>query len=64
MINFDYRGNVKVAILNHSKEKLSINCGDRTVQFILTRYETLRSIGIDDSDKTRCNKKGLISSGV
>ena len=64
MINFDYRGNVKVVILNHSKEKLSINYGDRTVEFILTRYETLRSIGIDDLDKTRCNKKGVISSGV
>lgn len=64
MINFDYRGNVKVVILNYSKEKLSINYGDRTVEFILTRYETLRSIGIDDLDKTRCSTKGLISSGV
>ena len=27
VIDFEYRGNVKVVILNHSKEKVSINCG-------------------------------------
>ena len=44
VIDFDYRGNIKVVILNHSKEKLCVNCGDHIPQFILTHYETQRII--------------------
>lgn len=44
VIDFDYRGNIKVVILNHIKKKLCVNCGDHISQFILTHYETQRII--------------------
>ena len=64
VVDFDYRGNVKVVILNHSKEKLSINREACIAQFILTRYETPSIIETDDLDKTICITKGFGSSGV
>ena len=41
IVDIDYRVNVKIVIMNHSKENhLHIEPGDKIVQFVLTRYET------------------------
>ena len=41
VVDIDYRVNVKIVIMNHSKENhLHIELGDKIVQFVLTRYET------------------------
>ena len=36
VIDVEYRGNVKVLMLNHSQENFNIELGDRIAQFILT----------------------------
>ena len=38
VIDTDYRGNVRVLILNHSAETFDIEVRDRIAQFVLTRY--------------------------
>ena len=41
VVDLDYRGNVKVVIMNHSTDNhLHIEPGGRIAQFILTRLET------------------------
>ena len=41
-INLDYRGNLKVVIMNHNVDThLHMEPGDRIAQFIMMRFETL-----------------------
>ena len=49
VIDVDYRGNVKVLMLNHSQGNFNIELGDRIAQFILTRYETPDAEEVDES---------------
>ena len=64
VIDIDYRGNIKVVLLNHSKVSLNISRDDRIAQFVLTRYETPEIIEVVDTDNTERGAKGFGSSGV
>ena len=59
--HLDYRGNVKVVIMNHSTDNhLHIEPGDRIAQFILTRFETLEVAEVIDVDATSRGDKGFV----
>lgn len=40
-IDADYRGEIKVILINHSKENFEINSGDRIAQMIISKYEKI-----------------------
>lgn len=40
VVDCDYRGEVKVALFNHSKEERTVSCGDRIAQLVITPYIT------------------------
>lgn len=39
-IDADYRGEIKVLLINHGQETFTINTGDRIAQMIIARHET------------------------
>ena len=64
VIDIDYRGNVKVVIMNHSTNShLNIEQGDRIAQFILTKYETPDVIEVLEIDSTERGSDGFGSTG-
>ena len=64
VIDVNYRGNVKVLMLNHSQENLNIELRDRIAQFILTRYETPDVEEVDELDSTSRGMNGFGSTGL
>ena len=64
VIDLDYRGNLKVVIMNHSVEThLHIEPGDRIAQFIMSRFETHEFVEVVDVDATERGHGGLGSTG-
>ena len=64
VIDTDYRGNVRVLILNHSAEKFDIEAADCTAQFVLTRFKQPDIVEGSDLEQTICASNGLGGSGV
>ena len=62
VIDFNYRGNVKVLMMNCSQENLNINLGDCIAQFFLTRYKTPDVEEIDELDSTSRDINGFSST--
>ena len=64
VVDLDYRGNVKVVIMNHNTDNhLHIKPGDRMAQFILTRFETSEVVEVIDVDATSRGDKGFGRTG-
>ena len=64
VIDIDYRGNLKVVIMNHSVDiHLHIKPGDCVARFILTRYETPEVVEIIKVDATDRGSAGFGSNG-
>ena len=64
IIDSDYRGEVKVILINHGDKNLSIKKGDRIAQLIFAK---LPHVSIDYSDmlpETLRGNKGFGSSGI
>lgn len=51
-IDSDYRGEIKVILINLSKETYKINDGDRIAQFILSKYENIEFKEVEVLDET------------
>ncbi len=63
-IDSDYRGEIKVCLINLSREDYTVKNGDRVAQMIITRHETCEFVeveAISDSDR---GKGGFGSTGV
>lgn len=56
VIDSDYRGEIIVALYNHSENPLTVSYGDRIAQFVLTPYITANFEEADElSDSVRGN---------
>ena len=64
VIDTDYRGNVRVLILNHSTETFNIEAGDLIAQFVLTRYKTPDIVEVSDLEQTIHASNGFGSSDI
>lgn len=62
-IDADYRGEIKVLLINHSKEAFSIKSGDRIAQMIVAKHETVRWEQGKDLSETERGAGGYGSSG-
>jgi dUTP pyrophosphatase len=47
-IDSDYRGEIKVGLINWGEESFIINNGDRIAQMVVTRYETVEWEPVDE----------------
>ena len=64
LIDADYRGEVKVNLINHGKEPFVIRDGDRVAQFLLMGTPKVEMFLCDTLDETARGTGGFGSTGV
>lgn len=62
-IDADYRGEVKVLLINHGKVPFEINLGDRIAQMIIARYEKAEFVLKEKLSDTERGEGGYGSTG-
>lgn len=63
VIDSDYRGEIIVALYNHSENPLTISYGDRIAQFVLTPYITANFEEADELSESVRGNGGFGSTG-
>jgi dUTP pyrophosphatase len=63
-IDCDYRGEIKVILINHGEEDFQINKGDRIAQLVVAPAPQALPIEVDDLDDTARGAGGFGSTGV
>lgn len=64
VIDSDYRGEIMVALHNHSKTDLVVENGERVAQMVLTPYVTGEYEEVSDLDETKRGEGGFGSTGA
>ena len=62
-VDADYRGEIKVILVNLSKEKFVINPGERIAQMVVARYEKIEWDEVEVLDETERGEGGFGSTG-
>ena len=62
-IDSDYRGEIKVIVINLSKEDIIIRDGDRIAQMVIARHEHADWIEVTEIDATNRGEGGFGSTG-
>lgn len=62
-IDADYRGEIKVILINHGREPFTIERGMRIAQFVIARYTTVNWHQVDELEDTARGTGGLGSTG-
>ena len=63
-IDADYRGEIKVLLMNHGNDDFEIKRGDRIAQMIINKFEMLEFFETDELPETNRNENGFGSTGV
>ena len=63
-IDSDYRGEIKVILINLSNEDFVINDGDRIAQFVLNKYEKIQFEELEILEETIRGQGGFGHTGV
>ena len=63
-IDADYRGEIKVILVNLSNEPFTINPGERIAQMVVARYEKVEWDVVDTLDETERGVGGFGSTGT
>ena len=63
VIDSDYRGEIKVVLLNHSKEPQVIEPGERIAQFVITPVLTPEYVLVEELSDTERGVGGFGSTG-
>ena len=63
-VDADYRGEIKVSLVNLSKEKFVINPGERIAQMVIAKYEKIEWDEVEVLDETERGAGGFGSTGV
>lgn len=62
-IDADYRGEIKVLLVNLSREPFTVEPGERIAQMVIARYETARWEEVETLDETTRGEGGFGSTG-
>ena len=62
-IDADYRGEIKVALVNHGKEPFTIERGMRVAQMVVEKHEHIEWEVVKDLDSTERGEGGFGSTG-
>ena len=63
-IDADYRGEIKVILVNVSNEKFTVNPGERIAQMVIAKYEKIEWDEVEVLDETERGAGGFGSTGV
>lgn len=63
VVDCDYRGEVKVALHNHSESAQTISAGERIAQLVITPYLTAQFTHVDELSETVRGAGGFGSTG-
>lgn len=63
-IDNDYRGEIKIILINHGNEDFIVKNGDRIAQMIISKYEQVELEEIEFLTETTRNDGGFGSTGV
>jgi len=63
-IDADYRGEIKIALINHSNEDFIIKNGDRIAQMIVAKFEQVSFLLTDHLDQTERGEGGYGHTGT
>jgi dUTP pyrophosphatase len=63
-IDADFRGELKVIMINHGKEDFVIKRGDRIAQIVLNKFEQIEWEIVEELDKTTRGEGSFGSTGV
>ena len=62
-VDADYRGEVKVILVNLSNEPFVVNPGERIAQLVVARYEKVEWVEVETLDDTEWGEGGFGSTG-
>ena len=62
-IDADYRGEVKVLLINHGQEAFIINDGERIAQMVVARHERVEWNQTESLEETKRGAGGFGSTG-
>lgn len=63
VVDCDYRGEVKVALHNHSQEAQKVDAGERIAQLVITPYLAAQFVECDELSETVRGSGGFGSTG-
>ena len=63
-IDSDYRGELKIPMINFSNEDFIINNGDRVAQLVIAAYERVEPVIVTELDETDRGEGGFGHTGV
>lgn len=63
-IDSDYRGELKIPVINLGQEAFEVNSGDRIAQLIITKYERIEWHQVESVEDTDRGEGGFGSTGV
>jgi dUTP pyrophosphatase len=63
-IDADYRGEIKVLLINFSDQVFEINCGDRIAQMIVAKHEKVNWQPVEELNETTRGEGGYGHTGV
>lgn len=63
-IDADYRGEIKVVLVNLSKDKFVIHPGERIAQMVIAKYETITWVEVAELGDTERGTGGFGSTGT
>ena len=63
-IDSDYRGEIKIILINLSNETAQVHHGERIAQMIINEYETVTFVEVDELSETTRGDGGFGHTGV
>ena len=63
-IDADYRGEIRVPLINHSSVPYTVRPGDRIAQMIVQRAHEVELVEVDELSETERGIRGMGSTGV
>lgn len=63
-IDSDYRGEVKILLINFGKKEFEVNLGDRIAQLIISKYEKVNFVLSEEISVTERGDGGYGSTGL
>ena len=63
VIDSDYRGELKVGLINQSNEPYTVNCGERIAQLVISPVILPQILLVDSLEETERNAGGFGSTG-